>query len=121
MSVPNSEDYAWVNFALTNDIQWQNGDVYVMGELTDWRYIPEAKLVYNPKSNLWEAALLLKQGFYNYQYLFLPNGGSTGVESVIEGNHWEAGNEYGIITYLREEGTIYDKIIEILMVYTLEQ
>ena len=121
ISAPNSEDYAWVNFALTNDIQWQNGDVYVMAELTDWRYIPEAKLVYNPKSNLWEATLLLKQGFYNYQYLFLPKGSSTGVESVIEGNHWEAGNEYGIIAYLREEGSIYDKIIEILMVYTLEQ
>ena len=121
LSVPNSEDYVWVNFALTNDAKWQNGDIYVMAELTDWRYLPEAKLVFNPQSNLWETTLLLKQGFYNYQYLFLPNGGKTGIESVVEGNHWEAGNEYGIIAYLREEGSIYDKIIEVLMVYTLER
>lgn len=120
MDQDNSEDYVWVNFALRDDIEWQDGDVYIFGELTDYRFLPEAKLKYNNNSHLWETNLFLKQGYYNYQFLFLPQGKTKGLESVIEGNHWETKNEYNIIVYLREESTLYDKIIQVITTYTLD-
>lgn len=108
----NREDYSYVHFTLRTDFNVLDGDLYVFGELTDWRILPEARLLKNPKTGLWETSLLLKQGYYNYQYVFVPyNTPQTIDETYIEGNHWETNNEYVILLYYQEEGTSYDKLI----------
>ena len=50
-------------------------------------------MVYNPASGKYEKTLLLKQGSYNYQYLFLPDGGSAASAGPIEGNYYETVNK----------------------------
>ena len=62
--------------------------------------------------------LLLKQGSYNYQYLFLPDGGSTASAGPIEGNYYETVNEYLVKVYHRPQGVRYDKLIGIGMGYS---
>jgi len=109
----NTEDYVFTHFALRSDFQIKDGDVYVYGELTDWQINPKAKLVYNPTSNYWEASLFLKQGYYNYQYVFVKNGTNIIDETYIEGSHWETKNDYTVLIYLRDEGTVYDKLIAV--------
>jgi len=55
---------------------------------------------------------LLKQGFYNYQYVLVKKKKNLIIdETFIEGNHWETQNKYTIFLYLQEEGTVYDKLI----------
>jgi hypothetical protein len=89
-----------------------DGDLYVFGALTDWRILPEARMKKNPKTGLWETSLVLKQGYYNYQYVYVPYDNSQIIdETYIEGNHWETKNEYTIFLYYQEEGTSYDKLI----------
>ncbi|MDL2308481.1 DUF5103 domain-containing protein [Bacteroidales bacterium OttesenSCG-928-B11] len=107
----NTEDYAIVHFALRADFPFTDGDVYVFGELTDWHIKEEAKLVLNPVTNYWETQLFLKQGFYNYQYAYVKNGTNIIDETFIEGNHWQTHNDYTILIYLQDEGTIYDKLV----------
>ena len=87
------------------------GKAYVFGELTDWRILPEAELHFNSSLGIWETKLFLKQGYYNYQYVFVPKGKNVIDETYIEGNHWETGNEYTVLLYLQEEGTSYDRLI----------
>jgi len=107
----NTEDYVLVHFTLRCDFQVESGDLYVFGELTDWRLDPKAKLSYNSENNYWETNFYLKQGFYNYIYLFVPKGTQTINDTYIEGSHWETPNNYTILLYLQEEGTAYDKLI----------
>lgn len=107
----NTEDYVLTHFSLRCDFPVSNGDLYVFGELTNWKIMPEAKLKYNPALNYWETSLLLKQGYYNYQYVFVPYGENKIDETYIEGSHWQTLNEYTILLYLKEEGTSYDKLI----------
>jgi len=109
----NTEDYVITHFALRSDFPIKDGDVYVYGELTDWQINPKAKLVYNPTSNYWETSLFLKQGYYNYQYVFVKNGTNVIDETYIEGSHWETKNDYTVLIYLRDEGTVYDKLIAV--------
>jgi len=109
----NTEDYVLVHFTLRCDFQVGEGDLYVFGELTDWQIDPKAKLTLNPENNYWETDFYLKQGFYNYLYVFVPKtkGAKTIDDTYIEGSHWETPNNYTILLYLQEEGTSYDKLI----------
>lgn len=107
----NTEDYVLTHFSLRCDFPVANGDLYVFGELTDWQIKDEAKLEFNPTLNYWETSLFLKQGYYNYQYVFVPYGEKKIDDTYIEGSHWQTHNEYTILLYLREEGTSYDKLI----------
>jgi len=110
-SGPNTEDYVLVHFTLRVDFPMEDGDLYVFGELTDWRINPKAKLTFNPENNYWETNFFLKQGYYNYIYVFVPKGSDIINDAYIEGSHWQTPNNYTILLYLQEEGTSYDKLI----------
>lgn len=111
MSNPFSEDYVNTHFTLKSPFPFTDGDVYVFGQLTDWRILPEAKLQYNEQYRFWEAVLFIKQGLYNYQYVYVPHGGDKIDATYIEGNHFETLNDYTVYVYLREEGSSYDRLI----------
>ncbi|MBO4644998.1 MAG: DUF5103 domain-containing protein [Bacteroidales bacterium] len=107
----NREEYVRTYFTLRSDYPMTGGKFYVFGELTDWRILPEAQLEYNGSIDSWETTLFLKQGYYNYEYVFVPEGSNLIDETKIEGSHWETGNQYHILLYLQEEGSSYDRLI----------
>ena len=57
---------------------------------------PENKMEYNEKKNLYEKALLIKQGFTNYQYVVADTKGKIDQENSIDGNFFQTENEYEI-------------------------
>jgi len=99
----NTEDYVLVHFTLRCDFPVAEGDLYVFGELTDWRIDPKAKLTFNTENNYWETNFFCKQGFYNYIYVFVPKGSEKIDDTYIEGSHWQTPNNYTILLYLQEE------------------
>jgi len=106
-------DYAYVHFALPYTHPLVTGNLYIFGSLTDWNFTEEAKLEYDYENNFYFTSLYLKQGYYNYAYVFLEDGQDAGDITLIEGNHWETSNEYTILAYFREPGTYYDQLIGI--------
>lgn len=106
-----SEDYVNTHFTLKCPFPITDGDVYVFGKLTDWRILPEAKLKYNNVYQYWETDFLIKQGMFNYQYVYVPAGTNTIDATYIEGSHYETGNQYTIFIYFQEEGSSYDRLI----------
>ena len=114
-------DYVWVHFTLPYNAPLVDGNLYIIGELTDWRYGKNNKMTYSYKQKAYVANLFLKQGYYNYQYVFLPNGEKTGDETMIEGNHFETENEYTIFVYNRESGVSYDKLIGLKQINSAHQ
>ena len=106
-----SEDYVFTHFTLKSNFPFTDGDVYVFGELTDWELQDDAKLHYNKEFDFWETELLLKQGVYNYQYVFVPRGSDIIDATYIEGSHYETNNIYNIYVYFQEEGSSYYQLI----------
>jgi hypothetical protein len=82
-------------------------DIYIMGELSNWTFTQDNRMAFNPELKGYTGSLLLKQGWYNYQY-YVP-----GAEDpfMIEGNHYETENQYEIIVYHRPVGSRADMII----------
>ena len=110
-------DYFVVHFTLDSD-PISGGKIYIDGELTNHLYTPYNEMVYNPQTGQYEKTLLLKQGSYNYQYLFLPDGASSATAAPIEGNYYQTVNEYLVKVYHRAPGERYDKLIGIGMTYS---
>lgn len=110
-------DYFVVHFTLDSD-PISGGKIYIDGEMTNHLYTPYNEMVYNPETGQYEKTLLLKQGSYNYQYLFLPDGASSATAAPVEGNYYQTVNEYLVKVYHRAPGERYDKLIGIGMTYS---
>ena len=110
-------DYFVVHFTLDSD-PIPGGKIYIDGELTNHLYSPYNEMVYNPQIEQYEKTLLLKQGSYNYQYLFLPDGTRTATAAPVEGNYYQTVNEYLVKVYHRAPGERYDRLIGIGMSYS---
>lgn len=102
-------DYVYVHFALETE-EMPGTDLYVNGDWTYDRLTPDYRMAYNGLSGAYEISLLLKQGYYSYQYLAGPHGRRTGMTSA-EGNFWQTENEYTILVYYRPAGSRYDRLV----------
>ena len=103
-------DYVFTHFTLKSP-QLPGGEVYLTGEWTYNRFIPEYRMTYNRETQAYEATALLKQGYYNYNYLFVPDGETQGNSGRTDGNFYETENEYIILVYHRPNGGRYDKLV----------
>ena len=101
-------DYAWVRFTLPLPYTLE-GNYYVVGGLSDWRMTEQNKFQYD--NGKYYAYLYLKQGYYNYQILFVPNGDITGSYREVEGNHYETNNTYKVFVYYHNFSDNYDELI----------
>jgi hypothetical protein len=81
-----------------------------MGALSQWGKAPEATLVYDPKKRMYSTSLLLKQGWYDYQFAYATRDGSFDFES-LEGSHFQTENEYEVFVYFRGLGSRYDQLV----------
>lgn len=106
-------DYAWVYFYLPRPLSLE-GNYYAVGELSDWRFSQQNKFTFDNTLNKYVLRMLLKQGYYNYQILYIPNGYTVGSYKEVEGNHSETQNYYNIYVYYREPGNDYDSFIGFL-------
>ncbi|HEY8400161.1 MAG TPA: DUF5103 domain-containing protein [Cytophagaceae bacterium] len=103
-------DYVYVTFLLDHP-PVTNGKIYVFGALSDWQASPEFEMIYNTEVKKYICTVLLKQGYYNFQYAYVESGKSIPDETYIEGSHNLTENQYEIITYYRPVGVFYDQVI----------
>lgn len=110
-STPINSQYVYVNFYLAMDSEITTGNLYIFGALTDWQCLPDFEMHYNQQRNGYTGTAYLKQGYYEYEYAYLPKGSKVASLSYIEGSHFETTNTYYIYVYYRPLGVFYDKLI----------
>ncbi len=104
-------DYGFVHFRLAVPTPLVGGAVYVYGDLTDWTCSEQNKMEYNSELKEYQLSLLLKQGYYNYEYVYVHNGETKVDESVLEGSFFETENEYQILVYYKALSGRYDRLV----------
>ena len=103
-------DYSWVHFSLKSLEDLDNKDVYVSGTFNDWQLNSSNKMVYNEETGLYEKAILLKQGFYNYQYLTKSKNNKLS-NYDIDGSFYQTENDYTVLIYYKRMGSRYTQVI----------
>lgn len=111
-------DYVMVWFTLPVYSQLKGGSVYVAGDFTGWSYGSANRMTWSAERGSYELSLLLKQGWYNYEFAFVPSGKDLPSGFNFEGSHWETENDYLVVTYFRDPTKRYDRLTGIALVNT---
>ena len=95
--------------------------MYVSGELNNWAFNKNNLMIYNSVSKEYECTMLLKQGWYNYEYTFMEDGTTDGSASRFEASHYETENDYTVLVYYRNPHDRYDRLIGSFTANTLNK
>ncbi|HPT22229.1 MAG TPA: DUF5103 domain-containing protein [Bacteroidales bacterium] len=104
-------DYVYVYFTLPSRQMVSGGKMYVSGNLNNWNLDKNNLMTYNNERGEYECTMLLKQGWYNYEYVFQKDGSSDAVATVFEGSHYETENDYVVLVYYKNPRDRYDRVI----------
>ena len=114
LNVENNDieaDYAWVFFSLSVPAYYGKSDIYVNGMFNNFALSADSKMEYNAKKEVYEKAIMIKQGFTNYQYVIADKAGKIDYENAIDGNFFQTENNYFTLVYYKENNQRYDRVI----------
>lgn len=109
-------DYSLVHFSLDAFESIDNKEIYVYGAYNNYKLSDENKMKYNAVDKIYEAAILFKQGFYNYNYVTLDKNNTINLNE-IDGSFYQTENEYTVVVYYKPFGETYDRVIGVGMGY----
>lgn len=109
-NVNNDTETEYVNVHFTLKIPRQSNSIYLNGVWTNDLFLPEYEMKYNETAQQYEATILLKQGYYSYQYLQVRTDGST-APLFTEGNFYQTENKYTCLVYYRNSSARYDRLV----------
>ncbi len=98
-------EYIIVHFFLQSP-RLQGGDVYVSGRWTGQTFNPDCRMEYDDINQEYHAAILLKQGYYSYEFVQ-----QDGLTARTMGSFYETENEYQVLVYYRGQGARYDRLV----------
>ena len=104
-------DYSWVFFTLSAPNYFGKKDIYVTGMFNNYDISPDNKMDYNTTLGVYEKAIMIKQGFTNYQYVISDSNRKIEEENAVDGNFYLTENNYIVLVYYRENNQRYDRII----------
>lgn len=104
-------DYAWVYFSLSAPSYFGKKDIYVNGMFNNYDLNSTNKMDYNKEKGIYEKAIMIKQGFTNYQYVLADKNGTIDAQNAIDGNFSQTENNYSVLVYYRENNQRYDRVI----------
>lgn len=104
-------DYVWAYFTLSAPSFQLNKDIYITGMFNNYQLTSENKMDYNEKKGTYEKAILIKQGFTNYQYQVADKNGIIDNENAIDGNFYQTENEYTVLVYYQAINDRYQRVI----------
>lgn len=103
-----NSDYIITHFRLKSP---QTADpIYINGFFTNDRFLPQYEMKWNEKNQQYEGELLLKQGYYSYQYLMMKTEGKL-KPVPSEGNFYQTENTYQALIYFKANGNRTDRLV----------
>lgn len=113
--MPIEADYVNVHFAVKLPYR-TGGNYYLSGDFCGSGFDKSNILFYEEEEGYYFTSHLLKLGVYNYQYVWVPDGGQKVSTANTEGDFYNTENEYLIYVYHREFGARYDRLVGFLAV-----
>ncbi len=108
-------DYGNVHFLFVSNNRQPYADknLYILGQMTGYQTNNSTQLQWNENLGVYEGSLLLKQGYYTYEFCTKDIGNPKMLPqmNVTEGNYWETENDYTILVYYRSFSDRSDELI----------
>ncbi len=115
-------DYAHVYFTLNaTPPPTGDGDAYVVGRFNNYILDENSKMTFDPLKKRFRGRILLKQGLYDYKYIWLDKKTGKTDQTIFEGSYFETANTYQVFTYYRKPGARWEELIGYSNVNTLRK
>lgn len=108
-------DYANVQFSLAAPQTQSKGAIYVLGRFNQFALNSENRMNYDPEKKIFTANMKLKQGLYDYKYIWLNEAGQFDA-TLFEGSFFETENSYEVFVYYRKPGGRWEELVGYTMV-----
>ena len=104
----STSEYVHVHFTLRSPRL--GGDVFVNGVWTNDLLAAPYKMQYDEGAQCYRLSLLLKQGYYSYQYVWQQSNGQIATVPS-EGSFYQTENRYQALVYYRKLGERADRLV----------
>ena len=104
-------DYAHMYFSLFANKTDQEGSAYIVGKFNDYKLDANSKMDFDPTKSRFFTSLFLKQGVYDYDYVWVDKNTGKADDVPIEGTHFETENEYQLLVYYRPVSGRWDELV----------
>lgn len=104
-------DYANVHFTLMRNAPYEDKDVFLYSKITDWQIYEPYKMQYNDNIKAYTLDAMFKQGYYDYTYALVDKKDGSIDLNEVDGDSFNAENNYTILIYHRPVSERYDKLI----------
>ena len=104
-------DYAGVTFTLNAEPPSSKGDAYVVGRFNNYTLNESSRLSYDASRKRFYGNLMLKQGLYDYKYIWLDKATGKKDQTVFEGSFFETENTYQVFVYYKKPGSRWEELI----------
>lgn len=102
-------DYVMVHFQLNSPYE-AKGKVFLNGVWTYGQYLPQYQLEYDYDTHTYNGQLMLKMGYYSYQYVLINDDGQPTIMPT-EGSYFQTENQYQALVYYRAPGGRSDLLL----------
>lgn len=108
-------DYAKVHFyyVTKNNSPLLDKHLFLSGAITNNSLDKQSEMEFDVKKGAYQKTLLLKQGYYSYNYILRDRNEPNDLEDYAEteGDHAETENEYIVFVYYHMPGSLHDQLI----------
>jgi hypothetical protein len=104
-------DYAHVYFSLAGNRTDAEGAAYVVGQFNDYQLTDENKMRYDAAKGRFYTDLFLKQGVYDYEYVWVDKRSKAADEVQFEGSYYETENDYQLLVYYSRPGARWQELV----------
>ena len=112
-------DYAHMVFSLSTSKSSAEGTPYIVGQFNDYRTDASSKLSFDNQSGRYLTSIFLKQGVYDYAYVWVDKVGKQD-DYAFEGSHFETENNYQVLVYYHPPGARWEELIGYRLINTVK-
>ncbi len=102
-------DYSTVQLSLASKRLSNEGNAYVVGQFNNFQLTN--KMTFDETSNRFRGSVFVKQGVFDYHYIWVSNDGKTRDDVMFDGSHFQTENDYQIYFYYRRPGSRWDDLV----------
>jgi len=113
-------DYAHMIFSFATKRPANSGNVYIVGRFNDFKLDEHSKMTFDESGNKYFNSLLLKQGVYDYAYVWVDKAGKPDL-NALEGSYFETENDYQLLVYYRPSGARWEELVGYKLLNSLKK
>jgi len=114
-------DYAHVIFSLATKRDPASGAPYIVGKFNDYKTDDRSKLNFDAISGKFVTSQFLKQGVYDYEYVWVDKANGQSDNIALEGSHFETENDYQLLVYYHPPGARWDELVGYRLLNTINK